>query len=196
MNNSPAFSICVYCGSRNGISPTYTQVAQEVGHWIGSHQGQLVYGGGENGLMGLVAKSTMEAGGRVVGIIPTALQNKEKPRIACDELHVVDTMHERKQMMAERADVFLTLPGGIGTFEEFFEIWTWRQLGYHDKPIGLLNTEGYYDGLLAFVASSVAKGFLSDSQMALIKTGSEASELLRTLVQDAGFSPQTIATGL
>jgi uncharacterized protein (TIGR00730 family) len=146
--------------------------------------------------MGLVAKSTMEAGGRVVGIIPTTLQTKEKPRIACDELHVVDTMHERKQMMAERADVFLTLPGGIGTFEEFFEIWTWRQLGYHDKPIGLLNTEGYYDGLLAFAASSVAQGFLSDSQMALIKTGTQASELLRTLVQDAGFSPQTIATGL
>jgi uncharacterized protein (TIGR00730 family) len=196
MNNSPAFSICVYCGSRNGISPIYTQVAQEVGHWIGSHQGQLVYGGGENGLMGLVAKSTMEAGGRVVGIIPTALQTKEKPRIACDELHVVDTMHERKQMMAERADVFIALPGGIGTFEEFFEIWTWRQLGYHDKPIGLLNTEGYYDGLLAFAKSSVEQGFLSDAQMSLIKTASQASELLRTLVQDAGFSPQTVAAGL
>lgn len=196
MNNSPAFSICVYCGSRNGISPTYTQVAQEVGHWIGSHQGQLVYGGGENGLMGLVAKSTMEAGGRVVGIIPTALQTKEKPRIACDELHVVDTMHERKQMMAERADVFIALPGGIGTFEEFFEIWTWRQLGYHDKPIGLLNTEGYYDGLLAFAKSSVEQGFLNDAQMSLIKTASQASELLRTLVQDAGFSPQTVAAGL
>jgi uncharacterized protein (TIGR00730 family) len=196
MNNFPAFSICVYCGSRNGISPIYTQVAQEVGHWIGSHQGQLVYGGGENGLMGLVAKSTMEAGGRVVGIIPTALQTKEKPRIACDELHVVDTMHERKQMMAERADVFIALPGGIGTFEEFFEIWTWRQLGYHDKPIGLLNTEGYYDGLLAFAKSSVEQGFLSDAQMSLIKTASQASELLRTLVQDAGFSPQTVAAGL
>ena len=174
MNKTPAFSICVYCGSRNGVSPRYVQVAQEVGHWIGSHQGQLVYGGGENGLMGLVAKSTMEAGGRVVGIIPTALQTKEKPRIACDELHVVDTMHERKQMMA----------------------WTWRQLGYHDKPIGLLNTEGYYDGLLAFAKSSVAQGFLSDAQMSLIQTGSQASELLRTLVQDAGFSPQAVAAGL
>jgi uncharacterized protein (TIGR00730 family) len=156
----------------------------------------LVYGGGENGLMGLVAKSTMEAGGRVVGVIPTALQSKEKPRIACDELHVVDTMHERKQMMAERSDVFLALPGGIGTFEEFFEIWTWRQLGYHDKPIGLLNTNGYYDGLLAFVQSSVAQGFLSDTQMDLIKTSAHPTELLRTLVQDAGFSPQTIAPGL
>ena len=192
----PAFSVCVYCGSKPGNLPAFAQSAEMVGRWIGQHGGQLVYGGGENGLMGLVAKSTMEAGGRVVGIIPTALQTKEKPRIACDELHVVNTMHERKQMMAERADVFLTLPGGIGTFEEFFEIWTWRQLGYHNKPIGLLNTEGYYDGLLAFAASSVAQGFLSDSQMALIKTGSEASKLLRTLVQDAGFSPQTMATGL
>ena len=196
MNKTPAFSICVYCGSRNGVSPRYVLVAQEVGQWIGSHQGQLVYGGGENGLMGLVAKSTMEAGGRVVGIIPTALQSKEKPRIACDELHVVDTMHERKQMMAERADAFLALPGGIGTFEEFFEIWTWRQLGYHDKPIGLLNTEGYYDGLLAFAKSSVEQGFLSDSQMSLIKTGPDAAELLRILVQDAGFSPQALAAGL
>jgi uncharacterized protein (TIGR00730 family) len=92
--------------------------------------------------------------------------------------------------------VFIALPGGIGTFEEFFEIWTWRHLGYHDKPIGLLNTEGYYDGLLAFAKSSVEQGFLSDAQMSLIKTASQASELLRTLVQDAGFSPQTVAAGL
>ena len=99
-------------------------------------------------------------------------------------------------MMAERANVFLALPGGIGTFEEFFEIWTWRQLGYHDKPIGLLNTEGYYDGLLAFAKSSVEQGFLSDSQMSLIKTGPDATELLRILVQDAGFSPQALAAGL
>ena len=196
MHKPPAFSICVYCGSRNGVAPIYAQVAQEVGRWIGTHQGQLVYGGGENGLMGLVAKSTMEAGGRVVGIIPKALQSKEKPRIACDELYVVDTMHERKQMMAERADMFLALPGGIGTFEEFFEIWTWRQLGYHDKPIGLLNTQGYYDGLIAFAQSSVEQGFLSESQMTLFKTGAQATELLTTLVQDAGFSPQTIAPGL
>ena len=148
MHNPPAFSICVYCGSRNGVAPIYAQVAQEVGHWIGSHQGQLVYGGGENGLMGLVAKSTMEAGGRVVGIIPKALQSKEKPRIACDELYVVDTMHERKQMMAERADMFLALPGGIGTFEEFFEIWTWRQLGYHGRKHPSAHPRNDVDGLV------------------------------------------------
>jgi len=120
MTSSPAFSVCVYCGSRNGVSPVYAEVARTVGHWIGKHQGQLVYGGGNNGLMGLVAQATAEAGGRVVGIIPKALQSHENTRTACDEVHVVDTMHERKRMMAERADVFLALPGGIGTFEEFF----------------------------------------------------------------------------
>jgi uncharacterized protein (TIGR00730 family) len=147
MTSTPAFSVCVYCGSRHGVSPAYAEVARKVGHWIGKHQGQLVYGGGNNGLMGLVAQATAEAGGRVVGIIPKALQSHENTRTACDEVHVVDTMHERKRMMAERADVFLALPGGIGTFEEFFEVWTWRQLGYHNKPIGLLNTEGYYDAV-------------------------------------------------
>ncbi len=179
-----------------GRSPFFAQVAQQVGNWIGAHQGQLVYGGGENGLMGLVAQSTIQSGGRVVGVIPTALQAKEKPLFDCDELYIVDTMHERKQIMAERADAFLALPGGIGTFEEFFEIWTWRQLGYHDKPIGLLNTEGYYDGLLSFAQSSVEKGFLSEAQMALIKTSAHVDELLKTLVQDAGMSPQHIAKGL
>jgi uncharacterized protein (TIGR00730 family) len=189
-NNTPAFSVCVYCGSRDGALPIYAHVAREVGQWIGSHNGQLVYGGGGNGLMGLVAQATADAGGRVVGIIPKALQPKENTRTACNELHVVDTMHERKRMMAERADVFLALPGGIGTFEEFFEVWTWRQLGYHDKPIGLLNTQGYYDGLLSFAKNSVDQGFLSDWQMDLIRTGDQAQPLLRDLVQAAGFTPQ------
>ena len=186
---SPAFSVCVYCGSRPGVSPVYAQVAQRVGTWIGQHQGQLVYGGGNNGLMGLVAQATSDAGGRVVGIIPQALQSKENTRNACHELHVVDTMHERKRMMAERADVFIALPGGIGTFEEFFEVWTWRQLGYHDKPIGLVNTEGYYDGLLQFSQHSVAQGFLSDWQMDLIRCDSNPIALLQDLVQAAGLSP-------
>ena len=191
MTSSPAFSVCVYCGSRNGVSPAYAEVARTVGHWIGKHQGQLVYGGGNNGLMGLVAQATAEAGGRVVGIIPKALQSHENTRTACDEVHVVDTMHERKRMMAERADVFLALPGGIGTFEEFFEVWTWRQLGYHDKPVGLLNTEGYYDGLLAFAQHSVTQGFLSDWQLNLIKCHDQPETLLQELVQAAGFTPQS-----
>ncbi len=189
-DNIPAFSVCVYCGSRDGVLPIYADVAREVGQWIGSHHGQLVYGGGNNGLMGLVAQATADAGGRVVGIIPKALQPTENTRTACNELHVVDTMHERKRMMAERADVFLALPGGIGTFEEFFEVWTWRQLGYHDKPIGLLNTQGYYDGLLSFAKNSVTQGFLSDWQMDLIRTGEHPQTLLRDLVQAAGFAPQ------
>ena len=189
MTPPPAFSVCVYCGSRNGLLPAYAEVAREVGSWIGHHQGQLVYGGGNNGLMGLVAQATADAGGRVVGIIPKALQTTENTRTACTELHVVNTMHERKHMMAERADVFLALPGGIGTFEELFEAWTWRQLGYHDKPIGILNTQGYYDGLLSFAQSSVNAGFLSDWQMDLIKSGTEPAALLRELVEAAGFAP-------
>ncbi len=105
-------------------------------------------------------------------------------------------MHERKHMMAERADVFLALPGGIGTFEELFEVWTWRQLGYHNKPIGLLNTSGYYDGLLQFVTHSVKQGFLSDWQMDLIRIGSDPVTLLQDLVQAAGFAPQAMIEGL
>ena len=187
--SAATFSVCVYCGSRSGTLSSYARVAEEVGTWIGSHGGQLVYGGGKNGLMGLVATATAAAGGRVVGIIPRALQTRENTRTDCDQLLVVDTMHERKRLMAERADVFVALPGGIGTFEEFFEVWTWRQLGYHDKPVGLVNTAGYYDSLLAFARHSVAQGFLSAEQMDLIQVDDNATALLRALVQSAGFTP-------
>jgi len=129
--SSPTFSLCIYCGSRPGTDPGFAATARQIGQWIGEHGGQLVYGGGRGGLMGLVADATLAAGGRVVGIIPKALVEKEWAHHGCSELHVVDTMHERKRLMAERADAFLALPGGIGTFEEFFEVWTWRQLGYH-----------------------------------------------------------------
>ena len=184
----PAFSICVYCGSRPGTDPAYVQVAEQVGHWIGQHAGQLIYGGGKNGLMGVVAEATAQAGGRVVGVIPEALQTLENTRTQCDELHVVGTMHERKRLMAERADAFIALPGGIGTFEEFFEVWTWRQLGYHDKPVGLLNTHGYYDGLLQFVQHSASQGFLSPWQLDLIRAGTSPDVLLTELIQAAGFA--------
>ena len=126
----PAFSICVYCGSRPGESAAFAQAAAAVGQWIGSHGGQLVYGGGRSGLMGTVAEATRLAGGRVVGVIPQTLVDKELANQQCDELHIVQTMHERKAMMAERSNAFVALPGGIGTFEELFEVWTWRQLGY------------------------------------------------------------------
>ena len=188
----PAFSVCVYCGSRPGDNPAYAQVAQAEGQWIGAHQGQLVYGGGSSGLMGTVAEATRLAGGRVVGVIPQALVDKELANRQCDELHIVQTMHERKAMMAERSDAFLALPGGIGTFEELFEVWTWRQLGYHDKPLGLLNVAGYYDGLLGFLQTSVASGFMGEWQMGLLHSGSDASELLQSLVEQAGTNARQI----
>ncbi|WP_396431522.1 TIGR00730 family Rossman fold protein [Limnohabitans sp.] len=184
-----AFSICVYCGSKTGNQPEFSQLAVQVGTWIGTHGGQLVYGGGRNGLMGLVAEATMAAGGTVVGIIPKALVEKEWAHQGCTELHVVDTMHERKRMMAEKADAFLALPGGIGTFEELFEVWTWRQLGYHDKPVGILNSQGYYDGLMAFIDQVVQKGFMTDWQTGLVSVGHEPEALLRRLVETAGFAP-------
>ncbi|KKW67418.1 LOG family protein [Lampropedia cohaerens] len=188
MNGNPAFSICVYCGSRDGHDPAIGAAAQAVGEWIGGHGGQLVYGGGKTGLMGTVAQATRAAGGRVVGVIPTALVDREMANEDCDELHVVDNMHQRKAMMAERSDAFLALPGGIGTFEELFEIWTWRQLGYHDKPVGILNTNGYYDALQTFLQSCVSVGFMNDWQMGLVHFGNDIAPLLQELVQEAGSS--------
>ena len=184
----PAFSLCVYCGSRPGKLESFTQTAKAVGEWIGQHKGQLVYGGGNNGLMGIVAAATQQAGGRVVGIIPHALAEMELARDDCDEFYLVENMHQRKQMMAERADAFLALPGGIGTFEEFFEVWTWRQLGYHNKPIGLLNVDGYYDGLMAFMNTTVHGGFVYDWQMNLIQQSASLEQLLPLLIQEAGLS--------
>jgi len=188
---TPAFSLCVYCGSRPGNQPEFADVARQVGTWIGEHGGQLVYGGGHNGLMGTLADATLAAGGRVIGIIPKALVEKEWAHRGCTELHIVDNMHERKAMMAEHADAFLALPGGIGTMEEFFEVWTWRQLGYHDKPVGLLNMAGFYDSLLAFLDSAVQSGFMNDWQMDLVRTGTDAPALLQELVQAADASART-----
>lgn len=184
---NPTFSLCVYCGSKPGTNPLFAEAAVATGKWIAAHGGQLVYGGGSGGLMGIVADATLAAGGRVVGIIPKALVEKEWAHHGCTELHIVDNMHDRKRMMAERADAFVALPGGIGTFEELFEVWTWRQLGYHDKPVGLLNTAGYYDGLLAFLQQSVGSQFMSDWQMGLMRASSSTEELLAALV--AGIKP-------
>ena len=186
---SPAFSICVYCGSRPGTEPAFAEAARQVGLWIAQNKGQLVYGGGHNGLMGMMADACLQAGGRVVGVIPKALVEKEWAHSGCSELHVVDNMHERKRLMAERADAFLAMPGGIGTFEEFFEVWTWRQLGYHDKPVGLLNIKGYYDNLLAFLSTSVQQGFMNAGQMQLISSGTQSESLLKSLVTEAGLAP-------
>lgn len=184
-----AFSVCVYCGSRPGLDPAFAGAAQQVGQWIADHNGQLVYGGGKGGLMGIVAEATLRAGGKVVGIIPRSMVEKEWANHDCSELHIVDNMHQRKQMMAERADAFLALPGGMGTLEELFEVWTWRQLGFHEKPIGLLNTAGYYQGLLTFLSHSQTQQFISDWQSDLVKVSADPASLLQDLVQAAGFSP-------
>ena len=188
--NPPSFSIAVYCGSRLGSEPHFAEIARTVGQWIGQHGWQLVYGGGNAGLMGLVAETTQAHGGRVVGVIPDALVDKELANHACDELHVVRNMHERKALMAERADAFLAIPGGIGTFEELFEVWTWRQLGYHDKPIGILNANGYYDRLLAFLDDTVQAGFVSPWQMDLVRISSDASMLMGDLRAAIGPTAQ------
>ena len=185
--DKPSFSLCVYCGSKPGTDPAFSQAAIEVGTWIGHHGGQLVYGGGRNGLMGIVADATLAAGGQVIGVIPRALVEKEWAHTGCTELHIVETMHERKQMMAQKADAFVALPGGIGTFEEFFEVWTWQQLGYHNKPIGLLNTQQYYEPMLNFLNGVVQKEFMGQWQMDLIQTSADLATLLPNLIQAAGL---------
>jgi uncharacterized protein (TIGR00730 family) len=176
-----ALSVCVYCGSRHGERASYTHAARAMGRAIGERGWQLVYGGGKVGLMGEVADATLAAGGRVVGIIPDALMQREVGHAELTELHVVPDMHTRKHMMAERADLFIAMPGGIGTLEELFEVWTWRQLSYHQKPIGLLNTDGFYDGLLHFMQHTVDEGFLSGAQQDVLHVGTDPQGLLLQL---------------
>lgn len=175
------FSLCVYCGSRPGGLPAYTDAARAIGSDIGRRGWRLVYGGGRAGLMGVVADAALAAGASVVGVIPNSLMERELGHRGLTELHVVDTMHQRKTMMAERSDAFLALPGGIGTFEELFEVWTWRQLGYHDKPLGLLNVAGYYDSLLGFLEHSKAHGFMASAQTDLLQVDTDPLALMQRL---------------
>jgi uncharacterized protein (TIGR00730 family) len=179
--NTTAFSVCVYCGSRPGTHSSYEAAARAIGREIGQRGWQLVYGGGHVGLMGTVADAVLAHGGRTIGVIPRRLMEREVGHRGLHELHVVDTMHQRKQMMAERADAFLALPGGIGTLEELYEVWTWRQIGYHDQPIGLLNVMGYYDALLGFMRQTVKAGFLSEAQLEVLEVGVEPTHLLQRL---------------
>jgi uncharacterized protein (TIGR00730 family) len=174
-------SLCVYCGSRPGDSAAFASAARKVGTEIGRLGWQLVYGGGRAGLMGEVADAALAAGATVIGIIPQSLMERELGHRGLTELHVVTTMHERKLMMAEHSDAFIALPGGLGTFEELFEVWTWRQLGYHDKPLGLLNVDGYYDGLLAFLRQAASHGFVTEAQQALLQVDAQAQPLLSRL---------------
>ena len=173
--------VAVYCGSSSGTDPAYLRDAVTVGTLLVERGIELVYGGGKVGLMGAVADAVLHAGGTVHGVITKELLQAEVGHMGITTLEVVDSMHTRKARMGELADAFLALPGGIGTFEELFEVWTWRQLGYHDKPLGLLNADGYYGPLLAFLRSSVAHGFINEWQLGLLQVGSDPAALLGLL---------------
>ena len=151
---------CVFCGSRSGIRPAYAAAAEELGRLLAQNGIGLVYGGASVGLMGSIANAALDAGGEVIGVIPRDLVRREVAHTALGDLRVVDTMHQRKALMAELSDGFIALPGGVGTLDETFEIWTWAQLGHHNKPCALLNVEGYYDKLNSFLDLVATEGFL------------------------------------
>lgn len=171
-------NICVYCGSNVGTNPAYAENAVALGQLMASRGIGLVYGGGMIGLMGIIANTVLENGGQVVGIIPHALNTVERRHTGLTESVVVDSMHERKALMADRADAFVALPGGYGTFDEFFEIVTWSQLGIHPKPIVLFNMAGYYDALIAFVDQCVTEGFIRANNRNLFRVGTTPEEVL------------------
>jgi uncharacterized protein (TIGR00730 family) len=179
----PRLRLCVYCGSRSGAQPVYTEAAATLGRAIGERGWQLVYGGGQVGLMGAVADAALAAGASAIGVIPESLMRREVGHAGLTELHVVPNMHLRKQAMAERADAFIALPGGLGTLEELFEVWTWQHLGYHSKPMGLLNTAGYYDTLLSFLAHAEAEGFTYPEQRGALLVDDQIVRLLDAIEQ-------------
>ncbi|WZO96450.1 TIGR00730 family Rossman fold protein [Isosphaeraceae bacterium EP7] len=182
--------ICVFCGSSRGANPAFVEAARAVGTSLATRGIGLVYGGGRVGLMGEVADATLTAGGRVVGVIPEALSLKEISHEGLTELHVVRGMHERKALMAARPSAFLTLPGGIGTYEEFFEILTWAALGLHRRPIAVLNIAGYFDPLLALLDAAVDQRFLRPEHRRQILVLSDphdaVDQLLTHVPEDAG----------
>ncbi len=175
-------SVCVFCGSNPGVRPAYLTAARALGAAIAKRGWTLVYGGASVGLMGAVADAAIAAGGHVVGIIPQALVDREVAHTGLPEQHVVDSMHTRKAMMADRADAFIALPGGIGTLEELFEVLTWRMLGIHHKPAGLLDVAGYYGSLVAFLDHAIEEGFLRRENLHLVLE-SEADALLDGLAK-------------
>jgi uncharacterized protein (TIGR00730 family) len=173
--------ICVFAGSSRGAREEYAQAAQQLARELVSRGCDVVYGGGKVGMMGVLADATLAAGGRVIGVIPKALLEKEVAHGGLTELRVVASMHERKAMMAELSDGFIALPGGLGTLEEFFEVLTWAQLGLHPKPCGLLNVSGYFDRLLEFLDLSVEERFVKSQHRALVITATSPTELLELI---------------
>ncbi len=171
-------SLCVYCGSSNGRIEAYTAAARELARSFVERGIRLIYGGASVGIMGAVADEVLRLGGKAVGVIPESLMCKELAHAGLTELHVAPSMHARKTLMAELADGFVALPGGIGTFEEIFEVWTWAQLGFHDKPCGLLNVAGYYDGLTAFLDHAANEQFVRRDQRNMLIVESAPAALL------------------
>ncbi len=172
------YSVCVYCGSGAGTDPAYARAAQSLGHALAARGMALVYGGGKVGLMGVVADAALAGGARVMGAITERLVEREVAHTGLTALTVVQTMHQRKQAMADIADGFITMPGGLGTLEELFETWTWRQLGYHNKPLGLLNVQGYFDPLLDFLAQGHETGFIKATSLAPMIVDDDPARLL------------------
>jgi uncharacterized protein (TIGR00730 family) len=172
-------SVCVFCGSNLGRDPPTEEAARSLGRALAEANIRLVFGGGHVGLMGVVSNAALEAGGEAVGIIPRSLVERELAHPGLTDLRVVGSMHERKAMMSDLSEGFITLPGGTGILEEFFEVLTWAQLGEHGKPCGLLNTAGYYDPLLTVFDHMVDKGFLTESNRAIVIVESEPERLLK-----------------
>jgi uncharacterized protein (TIGR00730 family) len=173
--------ICVFCGSSSGFHSVYAQAAQGVGRLLCRRGIELVYGGGNVGLMGMLADACLTEGGRVIGVIPQALVDKEVAHLGLTELRVVRSMHERKAIMADLSDAFVALPGGYGTWEELFEMLTWSQLGIQQKPCGLLNVNGYYDPLLELADKAVSEGFLREANRDLLLSDDDSERLLDRL---------------
>lgn len=174
-------SICIYCGSSFGNRPVYAEAARALAAEMVAHDIGLVYGGGKVGLMGVIADEILRLGGEATGVIPQALMDKEVGHTGLTRLHVVTNMHERKAKMAELADGFIAMPGGLGTLEELFEILTWAQLGFHQKPVGVLNVDGFYDGLIAFLQTQVDCGFVKADQAELMLHAPTPPELMQRL---------------
>ncbi|PVZ09709.1 MULTISPECIES: TIGR00730 family Rossman fold protein [unclassified Pseudomonas] len=174
-------SVCVFCGASSGANPAYRDAAEQLGRALAERGLTLVYGGGKVGLMGVVADAAMAAGGEVIGVIPEALKALEVGHAGLSRLEVVDGMHARKARMAELADAFIALPGGLGTLEELFEVWTWGQLGYHGKPLGLLEVNGFYQKLTGFLDHLVAEHFVRQEHRAMLQLGHDADELIDAL---------------
>ncbi len=176
-------ALCVFCGSNAGADPTYAENARRMGQILANRGITAVYGGGRVGLMGALADAVLEAGGKAIGIIPEALKRREVAHEGLTELHVVRTMHERKQLMADLSDGFVAMPGGFGTFEEFCEVLTWSQLGLHTKPCGLLNVKGYYSGLLALFDHALAEQLLHPRNRAMVIAEPEPKALLDAMLR-------------